>query len=73
MINSENTYRSELRERILAIATQMFTTRGIRKVKMDDIANRLKISKRTLYEVYQNKEDLCWRCCKETMRRNGKD
>lgn len=38
MINSENTYRSELRERILAIATQMFTTRGIRKVKMDDIA-----------------------------------
>lgn len=69
MINSENTYRSELRERILAIATQMLTTRGIRKVKMDDIANRLKISKRTLYEVYQNKEDLVL----EVLQRNDEE
>ena len=27
---------------------------------MDDIAARLKISKRTLYEIYQNKEDLLY-------------
>ena len=38
----------------------MFFQNGIRKVKMNDIAACLKISKRTLYEVYQNKEDLLY-------------
>lgn len=37
---------------------QAFVSRGIRAVKMDDIANSLSISKRTLYELYANKEDL---------------
>jgi AcrR family transcriptional regulator len=31
---------------------------GVRDVKMDDIAHHLSISKRTLYEIYCNKEDL---------------
>lgn len=35
-----------------------FRERGIRAVKMDDIAHNLGISKRTLYELYSNKEDL---------------
>lgn len=36
----------------------MFYQHGIRKVKMDDIAKRLRISKRTVYEIYADKEDL---------------
>lgn len=35
-----------------------FTRKGIRSVRMDDIANKLGISKRTLYEIYSNKEEL---------------
>lgn len=35
-----------------------FRRKGIRAVKMDDIANMLSISKRTLYEIYSNKEEL---------------
>lgn len=34
----------------------MFHTHGIKSVKMDDIANALTISKRTLYEIFETKE-----------------
>ena len=51
-------YRNELRERVLAVAINMFREKGIKAVKMDDIAHALGISKRTLYEIYPNKEDL---------------
>lgn len=47
-----------LREQILKVATREFTTIGVKSVKMDDIARKLKISKRTLYEIYDNKEQL---------------
>ena len=53
-----NSYRSDLKEKILEAATPMFHQHGIRKVKMDDIAKRLRISKRTVYEIYADKEDL---------------
>ena len=33
-----------------------FATKGIRAVKMDDIARELTMSKRTLYELFENKE-----------------
>lgn len=56
----ENDYKKEVKAKILQLATTMFFQHGIRKVKMDDIAVRLKISKRTLYEIYQNKEDLLY-------------
>ena len=55
---TETTYRQELKERILIAAINLFHKNGIRCVKMDDIANELKISKRTLYEIYSNKEEL---------------
>ena len=49
-------YRQQLRERIIETAMKAFTAQGIRAVKMDDIARQLVISKRTLYELYENKE-----------------
>lgn len=55
---TETIYRQELKERILIAAINLFHKNGIRCVKMDDIANELKISKRTLYEIYSNKEEL---------------
>ena len=36
----------------------LFKREGIKRVKMDDIAQALSISKRTLYETYENKEQL---------------
>ena len=42
----------------MKVATREFTTIGVKSVKMDDIARKLKISKRTLYEIYDNKEQL---------------
>ena len=53
-----NSYRQELRPRILETAMTLFRKHGIRQVKMDDIAATLGISKRTLYELYANKEKL---------------
>lgn len=51
-------YRQTLKEKILDAAMAAFSAHGIKAVKMDDIANSLSISKRTLYELYSNKEDL---------------
>lgn len=51
-------YRVSLKDRIVEKAFQLFTQQGIRAVKMDDIAHSLSISKRTLYEIYDNKEAL---------------
>lgn len=57
--NVETTaYRVELHDRILSAAMDMFRKRGVRSVKMDDIATALSVSKRTLYEIFDNKEVL---------------
>ena len=52
--------RPELRERIIDIAVEAFSAHGIKSITMDDIATSLGISKRTLYEVFSDKE-LCWK------------
>lgn len=54
--------RVDLKERIIATATEAFTSNGIKSITMDDIANRLGISKRTLYEVFADKESLLKNC-----------
>ena len=51
-------YRQELKGKILVTAMSLFKREGIKRVKMDDIAQALSISKRTLYEIYENKEQL---------------
>ena len=57
-------YRRELYDRILDAAIRLFVEHGIKAVKMDDIAADLSISKRTLYEIYDNKELLVFECVK---------
>ena len=54
--NAETPYKNSLRSKIVKTATAMFHENGIRSVKMDDIANALSISKRTLYEIFETKE-----------------
>ncbi|WP_278483526.1 TetR/AcrR family transcriptional regulator [Hoylesella nanceiensis] len=60
-----NDYRNELKERILEYSEKEFYANGVKQVKMDNIANYLSISKRTLYEIYPTKEDLLLECLKK--------
>lgn len=55
-------YREGLRQKILDTAMGLFKQKGIKAVRMDDIATEIAISKRTLYEIYSNKEDLLFEC-----------
>lgn len=62
--NNNDDGRALLHDRILTTATAEFMAKGIKAVKMDDIAKTLTISKRTLYEVFCNKEQLLMACVK---------
>ena len=48
----------EAKERIMVKATELFMQYGIRSVSMDDIANNLGMSKKTLYQYYADKDEL---------------
>lgn len=48
----------DLRERIVMEATILFQAQGVKQVRMDDIARELSISKKTLYELFSDKEEL---------------
>jgi AcrR family transcriptional regulator len=52
----------ELKERIIENASSLFFHKGVKSMTMSDIANELGISKRTLYEVFRDKEDLLETC-----------
>lgn len=58
VLKETTAYRVSLRERIIEKAMQEFSMHGIRAVKMDDLAADLGISKRTLYEIFKDKETL---------------
>ena len=53
-------YKQALKGRILETAMKLFAEQGVKAVKMDDVAQALTISKRTLYELYKDKEELLY-------------
>lgn len=48
------------KEIIVECAAKMFVTQGVKAVRMDDIAQALSVSKRTLYELFGDKEELLY-------------
>lgn len=48
--------------RVIDYATNMFFQNGVRQVTMDDIAHSLQMSKRTLYQLFADKEQLIIAC-----------
>lgn len=46
------------KERIHSKARELFMRYGIRSVSMDDIANQLSVSKKTIYQFYADKNEL---------------
>lgn len=51
----ENTH---LKEELVAAISGLFLTYGLRSTSMDDISTHLKISKKTLYQIFENKDDV---------------
>lgn len=51
-----------MREHIIQEATKLFLQYGFKAIRMDDIATQLGISKRTIYEIFEDKETLIMEC-----------
>lgn len=62
----------ELKERIVSVASELFFKNGIRSVTMNEVAEALGISKRTLYEHFDNKEVLLEQCIDEHTNENNR-
>lgn len=56
--NKKRLDKQQVKEKVVVVAAEAFVCKGIKNVKMDDIAAELSISKRTLYELYSDKEEL---------------
>ncbi len=56
------TERSEKRDAVLRIAAQSFCDKGVRSTSLDDIAERLNITKPTLYHYFRSKDDILTEC-----------
>ena len=54
--NKQN--KLELRDKIIAFAMPEFYKRGVKAVKMDEISVELHVSKRTVYEIFGDKEEM---------------
>ena len=54
--------REDIRQKIIKSATNLFQKKGVHKVTMDDIAHTLSMSKRTLYQIFSDKEELLLAC-----------
>jgi AcrR family transcriptional regulator len=51
-----------MKERIITTATNLFTRYGIKSISMGEVASELRISKRTLYEHFSDKNSLVFEC-----------
>lgn len=75
MKEEKDNSKDELRKHIAEKALGLFVEKGIKEVKMDDIASLLSVSKRTIYELYTDKEQLLLESLKiqnERMREEAK-
>lgn len=59
-----------MRERISSKAHELIMKYGIRSVSMDDIANSLGISKKTIYQFYSDKDELVGAIVEAILRKN---
>ncbi|MBP5328237.1 MAG: TetR/AcrR family transcriptional regulator [Bacteroidales bacterium] len=62
----------EARKKIVETAIDMFNKYGCKSVTMDQIASTLHISKRTLYENFDNKETLLLECLTQVHKELGR-
>jgi len=61
-----------IKEKILNGAAELFLRYGVRSISMDDIARHLSVSKKTLYQHFEDKEDLVTQSFENFIERNKK-
>ena len=70
IINTTN--RDDIRERAIETTSEIVLKCGNLSVRMDDVAQELSVSKRTLYEIFGSKEELLVECMKRHIARMSK-
>lgn len=55
----------KIRQEVIKAAFSAFESKGIKQVRMDDLAKELTISKRTLYQLFRDKEELLFEVIKQ--------
>ena len=70
IINPSN--REEIRERAIETTSEIVLRCGNLSVRMDDVAQELSVSKRTLYEIFGSKEELLLECMNRHIARMSK-
>ncbi|MDR6563355.1 MULTISPECIES: TetR/AcrR family transcriptional regulator [unclassified Arcicella] len=58
----------EIKERIIIKAKELFFRYGVKSVTMDDIANELGISKKTIYLHFEDKDDIVFQLFQREMK-----
>lgn len=58
--------QTDIRERIIEASRELFSRYGFTKVTTDEIAAAAGISKKTLYQYFESKENLIWDVVSET-------
>ena len=59
-----------LQENVIKTASALFLKKGIRALKMDDVAAAMKMSKRTLYQLFSDKASLLEACIQKRYEEN---
>ena len=70
IINPTN--RDDIRQRAIETTSDIVLKCGNLSVRMDDVAQELSVSKRTLYEIFGSKEELLVECMKRHIARMSK-
>jgi AcrR family transcriptional regulator len=55
--------RDEKREAVLRAAVQLFLEQGYHRATLNDVAERLNITKPALYNYFRSKEEILFECC----------
>lgn len=64
---------TDIKEKILKGAEDLFMKYGVRSISMDDIARHLSVSKKTLYQHFADKEDIVTMTCKAHLERHCRE
>lgn len=62
---------TDIKEKIIRGAEELFMKYGVRSISMDDIARHLSVSKKTLYQHFADKEDIVTMACRALLEKNA--
>lgn len=60
-----------MKKKIITKATELFLSIGFKSVTMDDLAQSMGISKKTIYQYFENKNQLISSCTESFQKKNN--